>query len=296
MLHAHRVFAAPAPGLLQALHEDGTRSTAVTFQYDKLILATGARERFLPFPGWTLPGVFGAGGLQALVKSGLPIKGKRVVVAGTGPLLLAVAAHLQSYGADVVAVAEQASLSQLAPFAAALCLQPRKLLQGLRYRASLQRAPYKTGCWPVSAIADASSHALRAVRLTDGNRTWDLECDLLACGFHLTPNTELAVLLGAALHNGFVQVDSNQQTSIPNIFCAGEPTGIAGLGAAPASGRNRRTRLCWRRHAIPYKACRCRTRVRRAPQQSLRVARGTQITRSGRNHRVPLRRHRLRHT
>src|SRR5262249_5030468 len=63
--------------------------------YEQLILATGARERFLPFPGWTLPGVMGAGGLQALVKGGLPIKGKRIVVAGSGPLLLAVAAYLK---------------------------------------------------------------------------------------------------------------------------------------------------------------------------------------------------------
>ena len=54
-----------------------------------MILATGARELFLPFPGWTLPNVMGAGGLQALVKSGLPIDGKAVVVAGSGPLLLA---------------------------------------------------------------------------------------------------------------------------------------------------------------------------------------------------------------
>src|SRR6188474_331013 len=50
-----------------------------------LILATGARERFLPFPGWTLPHVTGAGGLQALVKTGLPIEGKCIVVAGSGP-------------------------------------------------------------------------------------------------------------------------------------------------------------------------------------------------------------------
>ena len=52
--------------------------------YGKLILATGARERFLPFPGWTLPGVVGAGGLQALVKAGLDVRGKRIVVAGRG--------------------------------------------------------------------------------------------------------------------------------------------------------------------------------------------------------------------
>ena len=70
-------------------------------RYQNLILATGARERFLPFPGWTLPNVMGAGGLQAMVKSGLPIRGKRVVVAGTGPMLLAVAAYLRKHGAEI---------------------------------------------------------------------------------------------------------------------------------------------------------------------------------------------------
>jgi D-hydroxyproline dehydrogenase subunit alpha len=71
----------------------------VELRYDQLILATGARERFLPFPGWTLPNVVGAGGLQALVKSGLPVQGKRVAVAGSGPLLLAVADYLHRHGA-----------------------------------------------------------------------------------------------------------------------------------------------------------------------------------------------------
>src|SRR4051794_37418888 len=66
-----------------------TADAAIELQYSKLILATGAREMFLPFPGWTLPGVYGAGGLQAMVKGGLLIDGRRVVIAGTGPLLLA---------------------------------------------------------------------------------------------------------------------------------------------------------------------------------------------------------------
>jgi len=74
---------------------------AQRLRWERLILATGARERLLPLPGWTLPGVFGAGGLQALVKGGWPIRGKRVLVAGTGPLLLAAAATLRAEGAQV---------------------------------------------------------------------------------------------------------------------------------------------------------------------------------------------------
>ena len=72
-----------------------------------LKLATGAVERFIPFPGWTLPGVFGAGGLQAMSKQGLDLAGKRVVIAGSGPLLLAVASHVAGRNAKVVAVAER---------------------------------------------------------------------------------------------------------------------------------------------------------------------------------------------
>ncbi|MEM8994415.1 MAG: 2Fe-2S iron-sulfur cluster-binding protein, partial [Acidobacteriota bacterium] len=74
-----------------------------------LVLATGARELFLPFPGWTRPGVLGAGGLRAMIKAGLDVRGKRIVVAGSGPLLLAVADLARRRGGDVVRVVEQAS-------------------------------------------------------------------------------------------------------------------------------------------------------------------------------------------
>ena len=92
-----RVFHQPETGVLLAEATD----EICELHYDKLVLATGARERFLPFPGWTVPNVMGAGGLQAMVKSGLSVRGKRVVVAGTGPLLLAVAASLRKHGAEI---------------------------------------------------------------------------------------------------------------------------------------------------------------------------------------------------
>src|SRR5204862_1419223 len=95
--------------------------------YWKLLLANGARERFLPFPGWTLPNVMCAGALQALVKSGLPVQGKRVVVAGTGPLLLAVAAYLRKRGAKIVLICEQASRSSLANFGLSILSQRQKI-------------------------------------------------------------------------------------------------------------------------------------------------------------------------
>ena len=97
VLCGKRAFHHPEAGILMA---EGLYDVW-ELSYRNLVFATGARERFLPFPGWTLPNVMGAGGLQALVKSGLPIRGKRVVVAGTGPLLLAVASYLRRQGAEI---------------------------------------------------------------------------------------------------------------------------------------------------------------------------------------------------
>lgn len=189
----------------------------------RLILATGARELFLPFPGWTAPGVFGAGGLQALVKSGLPVAGKRVMVAGSGPLLLAVAAALRTAGARVVGIAEQAPLGRIVPF---LAKYPAKLPQAFALRARLVGVPYWTGTWPVR-------FAEGMVTLS-GGRT--VSVDYLACGFGLVPNTEAAQLLGCRLDGGFVAVDSRQETSVAGVYCAGEPTGIGGLDKALEDG------------------------------------------------------------
>src|SRR5215467_379883 len=119
--------------------------------YGKLIIATGARERFLPFPGWTLPNVMGAGAVQAMVKHGLPIKGKRVVVAGSGPLLMAVSTYLLKMGARIPVISEQASWRSLARFAVALSGQRVKIGQALRLKMELARIPFSTSSWPVEA-------------------------------------------------------------------------------------------------------------------------------------------------
>ncbi len=233
LLPGRRVVDAPGSKVLQTLVEDADGSRTESFRFDKLILATGARERFLPFPGWTLPGVFGAGGLQALVQGGLSVSGKRVVVAGTGPLLMAVAAHLKQSGAKIVCVAEQAPLGQILQFAASLWSHPAKLLQGAGYRAALAGAPYRIGCWPVAAHGDGW---VRSVRLTNGERAWHEPCDMLACGFHLVPNAELPLLLGCEMKGDFVAVDPQQRTSVADVFCIGEPTVIAGVEAAQVQG------------------------------------------------------------
>lgn len=201
---------------------------------EKIILATGARERFLPFPGWTLPGVTGAGGLQALIKSGMPIDGKRVVVAGSGPLLLAVAAYLHKAGAFVTSIAEQANRGRIIKFGLGLIGDPSRISQAVRLKWQLRGVPYLTGCWPIRADGD---QMLQTVTLRRGDRTWDEPCDYLACGFGLVPNIELPMLMGCALQSGTVQVDDWQETSVTGIYCAGEPTGIGGLELSLIEGQ-----------------------------------------------------------
>src|SRR5580692_1967882 len=203
-------------------------------RYDKLVLATGARERFLPFPGWTLPNVMGAGGLQAMVKAGLPIRGKRVVVAGTGPLLLAVAAYLRKHGAEIPLICEQASWGSLSTFGLALLRWPAKLVQGFQLKLSLAGVPFAANTWVVAANGQ---QALESVDISRAGRVENIPCDYLACGFHLVPNIELPSLLGCAIDNGCVRVDDFQNTTVASVFCAGEPTSVGGVELAIIEGQ-----------------------------------------------------------
>lgn len=223
-------IAAPRPGVLLAETPAGPRE----LPFARLILAPGARELFLPFPGWTLPGVVGPGGLQALSKHGFPVRGERVVVAGSGPLLLAVAAGLTQHGARVVSVAEQAPLAHVASFVPALLRHPAKLRQAAQIRLQTLRVPYRCGVWPVRA---EGGDRVERVTLTNGRRTWTEPCTLLACAFGLVPNVELPRLLGCELDAGCVRVDEFQATSVAHIYCAGEPTGIGGAECALAEGQ-----------------------------------------------------------
>ncbi|MBZ5535018.1 MAG: FAD-dependent oxidoreductase [Acidobacteriia bacterium] len=230
LINGATVFDYPEPGVLRAEASEGVYELS----YHQLIIATGARERFLPFPGWTLPNVMGAGGLQALVKSGLSISGKKVVVAGSGPLLLAVAAYLREQGADLRLIAEQAPRRRLVPFGLALYRHPRKVLQLITLEKQLLGVRYLTSCWPIAAEGDEK---LRSVTLRQGSKTRKLACDYLACGFHLVANTELAALLDCELREGTVHVGDFQETSVANVYCAGEATGIGGLELSVVEGQ-----------------------------------------------------------
>lgn len=230
LLSSTRIVAHLAEKLALAENE----SKAIEISFASAILATGARELVLPFPGWTLPNVFAPGGLQALVKSGFPVDGKRVVVAGTGPLLLAVAAFLKSKGARIAGVYDQAPWGRIISFAGSVLKRPTMFLAALTYGASLRSSPYRCGWWPISA---AGVDRLQSVTVTNGTQVKTIECDMLACGFHLVPNTELQSAFGCALTDGKAQVDEWQRTSADGVFSVGESTGIGGLDLALVEGQ-----------------------------------------------------------
>ena len=202
-----------------------------TQRFAQAVLCTGARERLLPFPGWTLPGVTGAGGLQALIKQGLDVRGQRIVIAGSGPLLLAAAASARRAGARVMHVAEQAAWAEVARFAAVLWRWPAKAWQA----ATLFDPGFRPGAMVVAAQGGGRLQSV-TLRTAGGDR--QVPCERLACGWGLVPRTRLAQLMGCALDaQGAIAVDARQQTSVAGLYAAGECTGIGGNERARLQGR-----------------------------------------------------------
>ena len=213
------------------------QQTSETVRAAGLVLATGGYERVLPFPGWTLPGVLTAGGAQAMLKAGLVLPGRRVVVAGSGPLLLPVAAGLAAAGADVAGLYESADPRAFAKHAGALARNPGKLVEGAGYAAHLARRGVRVR-FRHSVVAAHGHDRLDAVSIAgpDGN-VRRIECDALAVSHGMLPHTEIAQTLGARLtESGAVAVDAEQRTDIPNLWAAGEATGIGGAALSLVEG------------------------------------------------------------
>ncbi|MEY9907484.1 NADPH-dependent 2,4-dienoyl-CoA reductase/sulfur reductase-like enzyme [Catenulispora sp. MAP12-49] len=207
-----------------------------------VILATGAYERVVPFPGWDLPGVFTAGGAQALLKGNLVLPGRRVVVAGTGPLLLPVATGLAAAGAKVLGLYEANTIRGYAKNPLPLLANPTKLAEGLDYARQLTRAriPVHTGRMIIEAHGTTTLEAVTTARpdATDPHR---IPCDTLAIGYGLAPQIDLALTLGAApkhLSDGTIalRVNTTQRTSVPGLYAAGETAGVAGAETALLEG------------------------------------------------------------
>jgi NADPH-dependent 2,4-dienoyl-CoA reductase/sulfur reductase-like enzyme len=210
---------------------------------DAVLLATGGYEKVLPFPGWTLPGVVTAGGAQAMLKGTLAVSGRTAVVAGTGPLLLPVAAGLAAAGVEVAALVESADTKDFVRRTRALAARPGKVAEGARYAAQLVRHRVRTlarhtvveahGTRRLEAVTVAALDADGRVRSGTERR---IACDTLAVGHGMLPHTDLAQTLGCRLDGTDVHVDDEQRTDVPGVWAAGETTGIGGSALSLAEG------------------------------------------------------------
>ncbi|MEU6769908.1 NAD(P)/FAD-dependent oxidoreductase [Streptomyces sp. NPDC046759] len=224
--------------LCGAAQEEG-----VTVRADALLLATGGYEHVLPFPGWTLPGVVTAGGAQAMLKGGLVLPGRTVVVAGTGPLLLPVATGLAAAGARVSALVESTGPAALLRRAPALGADPGKLAEGAWYAGQLARHGVRVllrrtvleahGTDRLEAVTVGALEQDGRIRPGSARR---LPCDTLAVGHGMLPHTDLAETLGCTLSGTAVHADDEQRTDVPGVWAAGETTGIGGAALALAEG------------------------------------------------------------
>jgi NADPH-dependent 2,4-dienoyl-CoA reductase/sulfur reductase-like enzyme len=240
-------------------HDDAVRVHAVCGEVDgagrrrqsitagALILATGAYDRALPVPGWTLPGVVTAGAAQALAKGERVTIGERVLIAGAGPFLFPVAESVHLTGAKVVGVYEASRLGRLGrhwlgrPWE--LFSAPTKLAEFAGYVGTHLRGriPYHPG-WGVVSINGTDQVTSATVARLDGQwrpvgtrRT--VACDAVCLGHGFTPRLELAIAAGCDLDSDrFVVVDGAQRTSVPSVYAAGEITGIGGVDLALAEG------------------------------------------------------------
>lgn len=225
---------------------DGPGREMITVSGDALIIATGAHDRTLPFPGWDLPGVFTAGAAQAMAKAEAVAVGKRVVVAGSGPFLLPVATALATVGAQVIGIYEASTRRSVAtgwlPKSPWLATKAPELA-GYAARLARSGTSYRTGRAVTRAHGDDS---VRGVTISRIDTDWRpipgtaeyLDADAVCVTHGFTPRLELAIAAGCAISpDRFVMVDEGQQSTVANVYCAGETTGIGGSDVALAEGR-----------------------------------------------------------
>jgi len=220
---------------------------------DKIILAPGAIERIWPFPGWTLPGVMTAGGALTLLKNQKCLPGKKILISGTGPLQLALAARLAAHGAEVVALLELQTLRSLLrnwPHLWTLLSQTQRMQEGLSYFKTLRasKIPYRFGWSVVRAFGEKEVTGAVIAQVDKAGKPIPdsekrIEVDCICLGYGLLPDTSFTRLLECdhEIHphlRAWVPVrDEWLQTSIPGIFAIGDAAGINGKDAAILEGK-----------------------------------------------------------
>ncbi|MCS7061765.1 MAG: NAD(P)/FAD-dependent oxidoreductase [Anaerolineae bacterium] len=219
-----------------------------------VILAVGAYDRPVPFPGWTLPGVMTAGAVQNLLKSQGVLPGQRIVVSGSGPLSWAVAANLVEAGAHGVALLEAAPrlLRRALPHGMALWGQWARVCEGIHYWRVLRRARVPI-CVGWAAIAAHGEQEVRAVEIARLAEDWSplagvenrrtLEADTLVVGYGFTPATQLSRLIGCRhVLDPSGQYDipvrsSEMASSQPAVWIVGDGARIGGAALAQIEGQ-----------------------------------------------------------
>lgn len=215
-----------------------------------LIIASGAYDTPIPFKGWTLPGVISCGASLIFLKSQRFIPGRKVVITGSGPLLLSAAAHFISVGAQVEAICETNRLFPAGVRHVTTMLgQGKRLREGVDYFWQILKSgvPYLTG-W--SILEAHGQDCVDSVTLTqlDGRgrptgKTRSYSADLVVSGYSLTPNTGLARMIGCQMDyipgmGGWVPKRNEQfETSLPGVFCIGDGAGIGGAENALLEGK-----------------------------------------------------------
>ena len=213
-----------------------------TLDYDALILCTGAMDRVLPIPGWTLPNVTTLGGAQIALKAqGVGI-GARPVFIGTGPLLVLAALQYAKAGAPPALVLDTTSFRDKAFATAGLLWNPPTFLRGLRYTAELRlrRIPFVEDATPIAIEGEGKAAALRW--RDAGWIEHVTPCDAVAMGWGLKPEAQLADLAGipfrfdADQRNWVPEHDAAGRTPVPGVYLAGDGAGIGGAEVAELAG------------------------------------------------------------
>ena len=207
-----------------------------------VILAPGARDRVIPFPGWTMPGVYTLGGAQVALKYQGCAVGERVVFMGTGPLLYLVAYQYAKAGARVAAVLDTTGFAAKRGAVPGLLRSGRTFAKGLWYVAALRARGIRVadGIRPVAA--EAEEGAVCSLVYRDGKSERRIACDAIAFGFGLSSETQLADLAGVPFafdpvqQQYLPQCDDAGRTAVHGVYLAGDGGGIAGADAAEIAG------------------------------------------------------------